>query len=103
MKTASGGAAYAGLLGGKGLLTYNADGSMAFSYHQEKSFQHALQAAAAAAATWSMAQQAMASEVTNRFAAGQVTQQQAQQLKFEISKIQSDADLAKFMAALEQQ
>ncbi len=42
------GGRYAALMGGKGSLVYNADGSMSFIYDNEVSFQHATQLVGAA-------------------------------------------------------
>ncbi len=71
-----GGGAIAMLVGGKGVLNYNADGSMAYSYSNEKSFQHAMQAATSISLSYIGYLNNLAKEVTTRFEAGQITIQQ---------------------------
>lgn len=76
VKTGKGGATVAMLMGGKGMLNYNADGSMAFTYQQEKSFQQAMQTAGVAAAGYFSYLGSVAKELTTRYQAGQITLQQ---------------------------
>ena len=68
--------------------------------NNETSFKDFMQTVGATATTVYAAKAAMASEVTKRIEAGEITKQQGQQLQFEIAKIQTEADLAKFQAAL---
>lgn len=71
-----GGSAVAVLVGGKGVLNYNADGSMAYTYSNEKSFQHAMQTVSTLGLSYIGYLNNLAKEVTSRYAAGQITIQQ---------------------------
>lgn len=72
----NGGGSIAVLMGGKGVLNYNADGSVAYSYSNEKSFQHAMQTAATLGTSFIGYLNNLAKEVTTRFQMGQITIQQ---------------------------
>lgn len=71
-----GGGMIAMLVGGKGVLNYNADGSMAYTYSNEKSMQHFLQTAASLGMSYYTYLGQAAKEVTARYEAGQITIQQ---------------------------
>ena len=90
-----GSVARAWLLGGKGMLNYNADGSMAFNYHQVQSFQHAMQTTAAVATGLMSMKVSLAKEVTERFLQGQITKRQAAQLQTQIQLAQGAEQLVK--------
>lgn len=76
LKDEKGGAVSARLLGGKGALSYNADGSMAFTYNNVQSFQHLMQAATALGMSYIGYLESLAQQVTDRYMAGQITIQQ---------------------------
>lgn len=57
---------YAVMLGGKGHLEYGPGGTMAYTYSNEKSFQHATQAIVAVAASAASASVSKAKEVTTQ-------------------------------------
>ena len=65
------------------------------------SFKDAMQAIVAVSASVASFKAAAAAEVTKRVQEGELTTRQGQQLTFEIQKIQTEADLAKFLAGLE--
>lgn len=71
-----GGVAKATIVGGDGMLTTNADGSMAFTYKQTKSLQHVVQGVTALGVSYIGYLESVAQQVTDRFNAGQITLQQ---------------------------
>lgn len=76
VKNDNGGSTLAVLVGGKGALSYNADGSMAYTYNNVQSFQHLMQAATAVGMTYIGYLESLAQQVTDRYMAGQITLQQ---------------------------
>jgi alpha-ketoglutarate-dependent taurine dioxygenase len=64
------------------------------------SFKDLMQTIATVSASVASFKASAASEVTKRVDAKELTVRQGQQLQFEIQKIQTEADVAKFMAAL---
>lgn len=71
-----GGVAKARIVGGDGMLTINADGSMAFTYKQTKSLQHVVQGVTTLGVSYIGYLESLAQQVTDRFMAGQITIQQ---------------------------
>jgi hypothetical protein len=79
-----GGAAVARIVGGKGMLNYNADGSMAFTFSLEKSLQHTIQGAVALGTAGFSYLTQVEAEISSRLLAGQITQRQANELMTQV-------------------
>lgn len=84
-----GGSARLVQVAGKGQVTYNADGSMAFIFDNEISFQHLMQTAAAVGLSYIDMLKAAEEQLTQRFVQGQITRRQfnAGMLKLEEARI----------------
>jgi len=80
MKAQDGSVAHARLLGGKGHLQYNPDGSMSYTYTNEKSFQHGMQAVVALGTAGFSYLTTKAQELTTQLQNANLTQIQRDQI-----------------------
>jgi hypothetical protein len=80
-----GGVATAKFLGGRGMLNYNADGSIAFTFDLVASLQHAIQGAVALGTAGLSYLGQLQQQITQRVQAGQLTIQQGQKLQQEVA------------------
>lgn len=86
MPDGHGGGMRARLVGGKGALYYNADGSMSYVFNQVQSFQHFMQFLSLAASQGFTALQHLADQTTTQMLNGEITRREGAARLAEVEK-----------------
>jgi hypothetical protein len=94
MPDGKGGVAYATQVGGKGMLTYNADGSMSHTYDNEISFQHLMQTASVLGLSYIEMLRYAEQMLTDRFLAGEITKREFNAGMFQLKELGVKAELS---------